>query len=109
MFLFCEAKAKTASRGREIFPSGKILVTTTMSPPSRPIDDMNEEFFERRTDFAERFWDERILSESGKRIRFKEIYATAWVHTEIGARIVREPERLVRGFCRPFEIVFDIA
>jgi hypothetical protein len=28
MFLFCEAKAKTASRGREIFPSGKILVTT---------------------------------------------------------------------------------
>jgi len=30
MFLFCEAKAKTASRGREIFPSGKILVTTNI-------------------------------------------------------------------------------
>jgi len=28
MFLFCGAKAKTASRGREIFPSGKIFVTT---------------------------------------------------------------------------------
>ena len=30
MFLFCEAKAKTTSRGREIFPSGKILVTTVL-------------------------------------------------------------------------------
>jgi len=28
MFLFAAGKAKTASRGREIFPSGKILVTT---------------------------------------------------------------------------------
>ena len=28
MLLFCEAKAKAASRGREIFLSGKILVTT---------------------------------------------------------------------------------
>jgi len=27
MFLFCEAKAKTARRGRKIFPSGKIFVT----------------------------------------------------------------------------------
>lgn len=26
MFLFCKAKAKTASRGREKFPSGNLLV-----------------------------------------------------------------------------------
>jgi len=30
MFLFCEAKAKTARQGREIFPSGKIFPTESL-------------------------------------------------------------------------------
>ncbi len=30
MFLFCEAKAKTASRGRKKFPSGNLFVTESL-------------------------------------------------------------------------------
>ena len=44
MFLFCIAKAKTASRGREIFPSGKILVTTSVTTSEYHVDNKVGDF-----------------------------------------------------------------